>query len=174
MTMFCRLVDKTANSNMRNIIQVCRDNDLLVVNNLYTIPLHSPALSLIAKGRNGYLKLINVWYPLGIFAVTNITVTQDTTLPSDHAPVSIDFSFPEEVDAKLLLHQAQDLCSNCMIKWPARSSCRTVLYQHINVVLFASRLSMLEVSVLDPSENSDVIAKHFADRICMLVQSKAN
>lgn len=34
----CRLVDKTANSNMRNIIQVCRDNDLLVVNKLCTIP----------------------------------------------------------------------------------------------------------------------------------------
>ena len=106
---YYRPVDKTVNSNGKAIVQVCKDNNLVALNNLYTDVWSYPS-SLTYRKKDKWISEVDYCFSSihCINCATNLKVVQSTDLPSDHAPMSIDLSFPEEmIDAKVLLQRAQ-------------------------------------------------------------------
>lgn len=88
--MYYKPVDETENINGRSIIQVCKDNHLLVVNNLHTMTYSFPS-SLTYRKREKWISevdycLITARY---INCVKSFEVNQNTDMPSDHAPLSM-------------------------------------------------------------------------------------
>lgn len=166
--MYYKPVDETVNSNGKSIIQVCKDNNLLVVNNLHTASTSFPS-SLTYRKKKKWISevdycLISARY---IRCVKNFEVNQNTVMPSDHAPVSIDLEFSEEmIDAKILLQRAQDLCGHFIMNHSEKSCCRKpVPFVNIDVGQFALNLSALDMPSINLDQSPDDMAMWFTESL---------
>lgn len=107
--MYYKPLDDTVNSNGRSSIQVCKGNDLLVMNNLHTASYSFPGSQTYCK-REKWISEVDYCLTSARYVncVKSFRVNQNTDMPSDHTPLSIELVFPEEIiNAKLLLQCAQ-------------------------------------------------------------------
>ena len=89
-------VDTIQNENGKKLLSVCKDNKLIIINNLQTHGNRFPG-SLTFRRRKKWISQLDVCITSEelIPYITRFTINQDTSFPSNHAPISVDFTFPE-------------------------------------------------------------------------------
>ena len=88
-------------------------------------------------------------------------------MSSDHAPLSIELVFPEEMlSAKKLLQRAQDLCMHSIKTHSDKPCCmKPVPYTNIDAEQFVLNMCSLETAVITHGHNSDDMAMWFAESL---------
>lgn len=133
--MYYKPIDETVNNNGKIIIQVWKDNGLLVVNTV------SNSFPSALTDRDKWNSEVDYCLILAqeITCVKNFEVNQNTAMPSDPAPVLIELEFPEKhIDAKIPLQRAQDLCRNVTMTPEEKSHCiKPVPFTNIDADRFA-------------------------------------
>ena len=89
-------VDLGENENGKKLFSICKDNGLMVANNLVTEDVTLTS-SLTYRIRNKWVSELDLCIVSEelIPAVSKLSVNQDTSLPSNHAPVSVNINLPE-------------------------------------------------------------------------------
>ena len=89
-------VDLGENENGKKLFSICKDNRLMVANNLVTEDVTLTS-SLTYRIRNKWVSELDLCIMSEelIPAVSKLSVNQDTSLPSNHAPVSVNINLPE-------------------------------------------------------------------------------
>ena len=163
-------IDTVVNSNGREITQICHDNSLLVLNNLksesgmfkggLTFRRRSKWISevdlcLLSHGLLAYAKSLNV--------------LQDTDYPSDHAPVSVEFTFtPNLIHPRTLLTRAEAMSGHAVLLSDTYnpSLCRRAIPIHqISPTLFSEQLAGLDIPVVREDSSVDAVCKEFSDKV---------
>ena len=93
-------IDLGGNDNGKKVLRICKDNNLMVINNLQTEARNfTSALTYrVGKKWKSELDICIVSKDL-IPTVSHFQVNQDTMFPSNHAPVSVCFNFPERTSS---------------------------------------------------------------------------
>ena len=161
--------DETVNANGKSIIQVCKDNSLLAVNNLHT-EFNSFPSALTYRKRDKWISEVDYCLITDRYVkcVKSFEVNQNTAMPSDHAPVSIDLEFPAAInDAKTLLKRAQDLCRHTIMTSTDKSSrCRKpVPFMNIDTEKFVTTINALNVPTIDQVQDPDDMAEWLAEAL---------
>ena len=88
------VIDPTVNENGRSLTRLCKENDLLPVNNLCT-PGGSWPSKLTFRRRKKWISEVDlcVVSRTMVSAITSFSANQDLNIPSDHAPMSVSFDF---------------------------------------------------------------------------------
>ena len=88
------VIDQNVNDNGKTLARICLSCDLLPVNNLRT-PITQWNSKLTYRKRNNWISEVDhCLIPRGMVdAIQSFTVTDDLSMPSDHAPMSVSFNF---------------------------------------------------------------------------------
>lgn len=86
-------------------------------------------------------------------------------MPSDHAPVSIELVFPEDmINAKMLVQHAQDFCMHFIMSLPVKPCCKKPLpFKSIDTGQFNHNVSSMEAPIIPIGQNVDDMAMWFAE-----------
>ena len=147
-------VDSGTNSNGRELIRICRENDLLPVNNLSTTE-RTWKSSLTYRQRQNWISEVDLCLvPRKIVdAITKFYVNQDLNMPSDHAPVTVAFDFSRcfsSIDIELIER------SRLLGEYPMENHTlckRPIPYHQIDKTKFAMRMQEMQ----PPTPNYDDI-----------------
>ena len=101
-------IDKTLNDNGREVIQICKDNKLLVLNNLEAEERNFPS-DLTFRRKNKWISEVDICLLSSklVKYAKSFHVSHDN-YPSDHAPVSVELLFtpgvinPEQVSGSTI------------------------------------------------------------------------
>ena len=90
-------VDLSYNDNGKNVLAVCKDRSLIVVNNLIMDSTSFPS-ALMYITRNKWISELDICISSKelILCISYFNVNQDTAFPSNHEPVTVHLSFPEQ------------------------------------------------------------------------------
>ena len=166
-------VDQVTNDNGKKILAVCKDNELLIVNNLKTkYKYHHGALTF--RLRNTWISQLDLCIASEVLIpyVSEFNVNQDTSFPSNHAPVSVSFNFPgERLSLKQIQNRSADIGS-----YPEKSKqlCKPpISYHRIDPVLFVENMNAIDPT-LAMNEDCNTMTKGFGDLLYTTIkQSKA-
>ena len=87
-----RIVDTAVNSNGRDILQVCTDNNLVILNNLQSDSKFFQGGLTFRKKKKWVSEIDLCLLSLSLLGCTKkLFVSQNSNNPSDHAPVSTEF-----------------------------------------------------------------------------------
>ena len=166
------VLDSTVNCNGRDILQVCSDNSLLVLNNLQSDENFFQG-GLTFRRKKKWVSEIDLCLvsPSLLGCTKNLVVSQNTNDPSDHAPVSIDFVFtPDLIHPRTLLNRAENTCGHAVLMSDAYNMpmCRRPIpYHHIQSSQFYEMLEDRAPPSFDGksvdslcSEFSDILYQH--------------
>ena len=162
-------VDIGENENGKKLLSICKDNDLVVANNLTT---ESAMLSssLTYRMRNKWVSELDLCVVSKelIPAITQLHVNQDTSFPSNHAPVSVNLYLPERVTSiSELLTRSSDIG---MYPSTPKSSCKApIRYQQVDSELFKEKIEQFDPPVFD--ENLNITANNFSTHLYNLTKS---
>ena len=99
----------TPNDNATAMLGICIDEQMLLVNNLQTPIIHFPSKKTFRKGREWVSELDTCFVSEDLVKyVQHYDVIYNESLPSDHAPIVIDFQ-PPSTCLDTLLTRASDL-----------------------------------------------------------------
>ena len=163
------VVDSVINSNGRDVLQVCSDNKLLILNNLQTDKnLFEGGLTFRQK-KKWVSELDLCLLSASLLSCTkNLHVSQDTNDPSDHAPVSAEFIFtPDLVHPRSLLTRAENTGGHAVLMSSAYniSMCRKPIpYHHIHQLQFCEMLQDCSPPTFD-GKSVDSLCTEFSDLI---------
>ena len=156
-------VDKGVNDNGDKLISVCKDHHLVPVNNLVT-ELTAFTGALTFRKRNRWISELDLCVVSKnlIPCISYFAVNQDTSLPSNHAPISASITFPE---CRISLQEV--VCRSDEIgKYPSKPEqlCRTpIKTDRIDCVLFMEKMNAYDpthtMSERDPSK----LAENFSN-----------
>ena len=157
-------VDVGENENGKKLFNICKDNNLVVANNLKT---ESATLtsSLTYRMRNKWVSELDLCIVSKKLApaLTHFHVNQDTSLPSNHAPVSVTFNSPERsIGLHELVTRSEDIGT-----YPSRakSLCKApIRYHQINQELFKETIAQFNPPPLDYTD-VNVTANNFSSQL---------
>ena len=163
------VVDRAMNSNGREVLQVCSDNNLLILNNLHTDKnLFQGALSFRQKKKWVSEIDLCVLSPSLLSCAKSFYVCQDATNLSDHASVSTEFIFtPGLVHPRSLLTRAENTCGHAVLMSDAYNltMCRKPIpYHHIHPLQFCEMLQDRSPPTFD-DKSVDTLCTEFSDLI---------
>ena len=155
-------VDSVLNDNGKRLLAVCRDSKLIVVNNLVA-GSNCFLGGLTFRKRNRWISQLDLCVTSEelIPCVSHFNIDQDSTFPSNHAPVSVGFTFPKETMSlhQILIRSAEIGC------YPAKPEAlckRPIPFRRIDAALF-----MEELEAVDPTlaitGDYNAMAKGFSD-----------
>ena len=157
-------VDLGENENGKKLFSICKDNDLVIANNLKTEAVtltSSPTYRMRSKWVSE-LDLCIISKSL-VHAVSSLHVNQDTSLPSNHAPVSVNFNLPERcISLAELVTRSEDIGM-----YPCRSKplCKTpIRYRQIDVELFKESIEHSDPPLVDYTD-VNVTANNFSNHL---------
>ena len=166
-------VDSVLNDNGKRLLAVCRDSKLLVVNNLIVESKSFLGALTFGKGNNwtSQLDLCVVSEDL-IPCVSHFNIDQDTSFPSNHAPVSIGFTFPKEtMSLQQILIRSADI--GCYPEKPEQLCKRAIPIHRIDNVLFIENIEAVDPTLVITGDHN-AVAKGFSDILYnTITQSKA-
>ena len=144
-------VDVGVNENGKKLFNICRDNKLVVANNLRTesATLNS---SLTFRVKNKWVSELDLCIVSKDLApsVTHFQVNQDTALPSNHAPVSVTFSPEKSIGLQELVSRSGDIGT-----YPSRpkSLCKTpIRYRQINNEVFSETIEQFNPPLVNHTD----------------------
>ena len=170
-----RIVDSTVNSNGRDLLQVCSDNSLLILNNLRAgVNFFQGGLSFRRK-KKWISELDLCLLSSSLLSCTkNLLVSQNTNDPSDHAPVSTEFVFtPDLIHPRSLLTRAENTCGHAVLMSDAynTSMCRRPIpYHQIEPFRFHEILQDRSPPCVD-NKSVDSLCNEFSDLIYQCASS---
>ena len=158
--------DNEQNKNGIRLLNICKANSLLPLNNLHTGQKSFDSTKTFRK-RNNWISELDycvVSQSIAKTCASSFSVIADVSLPlcklSDHAPVSVNFCFP--VDSRTLLERAASLCEHaCEIKASSTKCKDPIPMRMINQDKFRERLQSLEPPAMNPAHPD--IAVTFTD-----------
>ena len=164
------VVDNTLNSNGRDALQVCTDNKLLILNNLQSDDKFFQGGLTFRRKKKWVSELdLCMLSPSLLSCTKSLLVSQDTSDPSDHAPVSIEFNFtPDLVHPRSLLTRAENTSGHAVLMSDAynQSLCRKPIpYHHIDHVQFAEQLQDHPPPSFEDGKSVGSLCTEFSDFI---------
>ena len=168
-------VDAGQNSNGKDIIQICKDNNMLVINNLkYKSKVFKGSLTFRKKEK--WISELDVCIAShGIASnIVEFTVNNSLQFPSDHAALSVILDFPESMmSAQCLLQKALNLDSHAILNTSADEKCKQpVSMERLDCESFISELNQHALPTIDHSISTDEVAGNVTD-ILYLCASKS-
>ena len=90
-----KIIDHTVNNNGKELVQICSDNDLLLVNGLETNEGCFQGELTFRRRKKWISDVDKIVMSSGIWkSIELFSINQDTSLPSDHAPLFITLNLP--------------------------------------------------------------------------------
>ena len=161
------VIDPGVNDSGKKMIAICKDHDLVVVNNLSTESA-TFAGALTFRQRNKWISEVDLCITSKdlISNVTSFLVNQDTSLPSNHAPVSVQLAFPKRnLNIHQILTRSVDIGTYIL---PLKQLCRSpISYYRINQDLFTQK--MPAVNPISPTLASTQDHKTLANELSDLL-----
>ena len=170
-----RIVDSAVNSNGRDFLQVCSDNNLLVLNNLQADRNFFQG-GLTFRRKKKWISELDLCLlsPSLLSCTKSLLVSQNTNDPSDHAPLSTEFVFtPDLIHPRSLLSRAENTCGHAVLLSDAYNTplCRRpVPYRHIQPFQFHEMLQGYSPPSLD-GKSVDSLCTEFSDLIYQCANS---
>ena len=166
-------VDSILNENGKKLLNVCRDNELFITNNLKTSTrAHSGALTFRIRNKwTSQLDLCITSKEL-IPCISNFVVNQDISFPSNHAPISVSLNFPKEkLSLQQVLIRSADI-GNYPVK--QKTLCRPpISYNQIDPYLFVENMNAVDPT-LAISGDQNAMAEGFSNLLyTTITNSKA-
>ena len=158
-------VDLGENDNGQAVLRICKDQKLLVVNNLKTRNRFFRR-DLTYKEKKRWISEVDVCL-VSKSLVPNIigfNIDKSANLPSDHAPVSVNLYIPEQsMDMKQLLEKSSDL-GGYDIPDSKKDLCRKgTPYKNIDKEKFTTKLETAAVPQLNDYVTVNEAAENFTD-----------
>lgn len=153
------------NDNATILSALCIEEKLLVINNLKTPDKHFFSKKTYRKHREWISELDICIVSLNFLKnISNFSVIESDSLPSDHAPVSFDV-YVTEVDLENLSLRAQYLgdhaaLHNCLTR---RATTKPVYFRNIDKDVFQNKLNSMDLPNLNGS--TDDIVKEISDTL---------
>ena len=164
-------VDLRENENGRDVIQLCKDNSLLVLNNLCGDKAFPGGLSFRRKKR--WVSEIDLCL-LSAHLISNVHslhVSQDTSDPSDHAPVSVNFGFSSNlVHPRSILLRAEHTGGHAVLmnKMYSPTLCKkSIPSRLIDPQKLCDELNLCEVPQFTDGETVNSLCTKLADSLYM-------
>lgn len=158
------VIDPGVNDSGKRLAAIFKDNELFVVNNLSAnSSTYTGALTF--RQKNKWISEVDLCVVSKslIGNVTSFGVNQDTTLPSNHAPVSIQVMFPgRDLSLQQLLLRSADIGSYPAMEKPL--SRKPISYRRINNELFVEKMSAV-YPTLAPTADSETLVTEFSNLI---------
>ena len=156
------------NSNGSKLLQVCKDCELLVINNLSTCDMEFKS-ALTFRKKDQWISEVDLFIVARdiLKAISGFQVNQSLLIPSDHAPISMKINSDSlnSVDSKNMLMRAKDLGEHAVsLLKPTPKSNKPIMYRNINQSSFLCQLETCDIPVIpcDISPDTNVICEKFA------------
>ena len=136
--------DPVVNDNGRKLLPVCKDNDLVIVNNLKT-PLNCFSGALTFRLRNNWTSQLDLCVTSKelVPCVSQFTINQDVTFPSNHAPISVGFTFPEQrISLQQILTRSSEI--GCYPEPPTLLCQQPISIHRIDPVCFIENINAVD------------------------------
>ena len=164
------IVDSTINSNGTDIIQVCKDNSLMVLNNLQSSNNFFQGGLTFRRGKKWISELdLCIISPRLLDCTKSLRVSHNTNDPSDHAPLSVEFLFtPDLIHPRTLLNRAENTSGHAVLMSGAYnpSLCRKPIPHHqIHPLQFVQQLQNLPPPTVEDGKSVDSICAEFSNCI---------
>ena len=158
------VIDRGVNDSGKRLAEVFKDNDLLVVNNLSTRSSTFTG-ALTFRQRNRWISELDlsVVSKSLIDHVSSFNVNQDTTIPSNHAPISTQIMFPKrDLTVQQILSRSADIGS---YPTPQKPLCKKpISYSRISNQTFVEKISAVNPT-LAPTDDIETLATDFSNLI---------
>ena len=160
-------VDSSVNDNGREVMQLCMDNSLLVLNNLEAEQSFKGGFTF--RRRKKWISEIDLCLlsPELVDCTKCFRVSQDTEYPSDHAPLSVEFVFtPDLIHPRTLLARAENMSNHAVLMSDAynQSLCRKAIPLHvIHPLHFVEHLQ--EPPIINEDPSVDFLCAEFSNAI---------
>ncbi len=158
------IVDAIINSNGRDLVQVCKDNNLYVINGLSARGISYPG-KLTFRRRKKWISELDrcVVSENALDNVVAFDIDDNLDLPSDHAPVSLIFSCSKQPSCDELYESACDLGGHAALLGVRNvDACKKPIpCRSMNPEIFSNCISTYEQSVVESfqSGSPDIVAK---------------
>ena len=165
-------VDLGYNDNGKKVLAVCKDHSLIVVNNLITDSTSFPS-TLTYRTRNKWISELDICIASKelIPCVSYFNVNQDTAFPSNHAPVTVRFSFPgQRISLEQLFVRSVDI-GTYPIK--QRQLCKPpIRFDQVDTECFKEKITPVDLAFPTPYDHNS-LAERFNDLLyTTLAESK--
>ena len=170
-----RVVDGGTNSNGSDIVQVCKDNSLLVLNNLQSRNKFFQG-GLTFRRKKKWISEIDLCMisPLLLDCTKSLCVSQNSNDPSDHAPLSVEFVFTSDlVHPQSLLTRAENTSGHAVLMSDAYNpslSRKPIPLHRISPVQFVEQLQDSQPPSVD-GKSVDALCAEVSD---FIYQSASN
>ena len=164
-----RVVDGGTNSNGSDIVQVCKDNSLLVLNNLQSGNQFFQG-GLTFRRKKKWISEIDLCMisPLLLDCTKSLCVSQNSNDPSDHAPLSVEFVFTSDlVHPQSLLTRAENTSGHAVLMSDAYNpslSRKPIPLHRISPVQFVEQLQDSQPPSVD-GKSVDALCAEVSDFI---------
>ena len=162
------IIDSGVNDNGKKMFAICKDHELVVVNNLSTESA-TFAGALTFRQRKKWVSELDLCIISKdlLHNVVCLNVNQNTSFPSNHAPVSTELNFPEcDLNLQQILTRSTDIGS-----YPTKPKplCKPpVTYNRIDNQLFIEKMSALNPTFA--TQDYETLAKDFSDLLYSTIQ----
>ena len=151
-----------ANQNGRHVIQLCEDCELLVLNNLIYGERTFDG-NLTFRRKNVWISEVDLCLiaPTLIDAITEFSINNDISLPSDHAPISIsiDVACLSTFRLESLLHRASSLGDHAVLHTKhsqRRMTNRPIRFEDIDIDQLRNNLQTTDPPLIQADLDSNV------------------
>ena len=159
-------MDSGENENGKKLLSILKDNKMVVVNNLSTSSRNfSSGLTFrMRKIWKSELDLCIMSREL-VPTVSHMSVNQDTRLPSNHAPVSVSFCFPEKnMGLQEMVRRSGDLGMH--LEAPKPNTCkRPIRFREVDLVAFIEKARQTQPPLINNERSVNDCASEFGDRL---------
>ena len=157
------------NSNGQALLQICKDSDLLIVNNLKT-PNVTLNGALTFRKRTTWISEIDLVIVSKKFIhnITSLSVDQNLFYPSDHAPISfkIEVNSRSNICMNSLYTRAKDLGQHAVCLSKSRSlSRKNIPIGQICNQLFIQQLENIEIFEIRQDSDPEVVSSFFVNSL---------
>ena len=167
-------IDMGENGNGKKVLSICKDHNLVVVNNLSTDSA-SFTSALTYRTRKTWISELDICITSKdlIPTISHFHVNQDITFPSNHAPVSVCFTFPEkDMSLHELTTRSEDIGT-----YPTapKSLCkRPIRFNQIDIECLKENTTSAEPPLLNNEMDINSLVEEFTGQIYdILTVSKA-
>ena len=159
-----KTIDPGINDSGKRLVDICKDHNLVLVNNLCTETATFQG-ALTFRQRNKWISELDLCIvsKAMIKDVKSFNVNQDTSLPSNHAPVSLQMTFPKrDLSVHQILTRASDIGSYPL---PQKHLCKKPInYHRIDHELFTEKMSATNPTI-SATGHYDIIANDFSNML---------
>ena len=161
-------VDNGSNTNGQSLLQLCKDCDLLIANNLTTPKVALPG-ALTFRKKNTWISELDVVVMSHKItdSITSFFVDQNLNFPSDHAPITFTIEAScKSISMEALHSRAMDLGQHaiCLTK-PKPVSRKSIPVKQINTEIFMNKLGNIEIPEIIPGSDPNFFASFFSDSL---------